>query len=68
MYGLENVSIDTDGKLTYTTKATSEAVTDTITVTAEMANYEAATITVTVKLVEKTPVTITGVTAPGRYL
>lgn len=66
--GLENVSIDTDGKLTYTTKATSEAVTDTITVTAEMANYEAATITVTVKLVEKTPVTITGVTAQdGTY-
>ena len=65
--GLESVTV-TDGKLTYTTKATSEAVTDTITVTAEMANYETATITVTVNLVEKTPVTITGVTAQdGTY-
>lgn len=54
--------IDDDGKLTFGTNTANDEVTATITVTAAMLNYADTTITVTVELVNKTPVTIEGVT------
>ena len=60
---LENVAVDTNGKLVFDTKTSAAAASDTITVKVVMQNYTDVTLTVTVILNEKTPQEITGVTA-----
>jgi methionine-rich copper-binding protein CopC len=63
---VDNVSVDMDGLLTFDSRATGEAVTDTIIVTAVMQNYKDVTFTITIDLVDKTAVTITGISASGK--
>ncbi len=60
---LENVSLADSGVLTFKTKRSDTAVTDSITVKAVMQNYVDVTLTVNVILNDKTPLTITGVSA-----
>lgn len=62
--GLENVSVSTDGTLSYNTKVSSSALADTITVKATMENYEDTTITIKVNLTDKIDLTISGLSAP----
>ena len=56
---LSGVAVDKNGKLSYQVAAGAAGSTASITVTAEMANYKNATVTLEIKLVEKIKVKIT---------
>lgn len=62
--GLENVSVSTDGILSYDTKVAPSVLTDTITIKVTMENYDDTTITVKVNLTDKIGVMISGLSAP----
>ncbi|KXL52259.1 endoglucanase precursor [Anaerotignum neopropionicum] len=62
--GLENVSVSTDGILSYDTKVAPSVLTDTITIKVTMENYDDTTITVKVNLTDKIGVIISGLSAP----
>jgi hypothetical protein len=63
---LTNVAVSAEGLLTYGTTVQNAECTDTVTVKASMAAYPDATVTLTVNLTDKIPVTVSGVSIAGK--